>query len=269
MNMNNKSYDIGYLETLAAQDSLMHGLDPRAMVITTMAFIVVVVSFNKYAFAALIPFILYPIVIIASGGLPIGYFLKKVLLVSPFAVVIGIFNPIIDREILFHIGNIGISGGWLSFLSIILRCMLTVTAALVLVSVTGFNAVCASLIKLGVPRIFVIQLLFCYRYLFVLSEEGNRMARARSIRTFSQGKIGFRVYVSLIGHLLIRTLERAERVYRAMLCRGFKGDIRLIRHMRIRSREIVFVAGWILLFLICRYFNVPQIIGAFVTGVFS
>ena len=63
-------------------------------------------------------------------------------------------------------------------------------AALTLIAVTGFNAVCLALDKLGTPRVFVIQLVFLYRYVFVLVDEAARMVRARSLRTFEGGGSG-------------------------------------------------------------------------------
>jgi cobalt/nickel transport system permease protein len=253
--------DIRYMDTMASGDSPLHRLDPRAKLITTLLFIVAVISFNRYTLLGFIPFFLYPIVLISAGGLPGGYFLKKVLQVSPFAILIGIFNPIIDRQIIAHIGPIGVSGGWISFLSILLRFLLTVSAALILIALTGFNAVCQALTSLGVPRVFVVQLLFFYRYIFVLVDEAERMEMARSLRSFNSKARPFRVFVSIIGHLLLRSLDRAERIYLAMRCRGFDGHIRLIRSIKFRWGDLAFVAGWLFLFAVFRMYNIPMKLG--------
>ncbi|MFH1957121.1 MAG: cobalt ECF transporter T component CbiQ [bacterium] len=260
-------FDIGYMDTLSAGNSPLHRLDPRVKLITTLMFIVAVVSFNKYALSAMTPFFIYPAVLISTSGLPAGYLLKKVLLVSPFAVLVGIFNPVIDKEILLHVGSISVSGGWVSFLSIMLRFVLTVTAALVLIASTGFNSVCDALMKFGVPRPFVAQLLLFHRYIFILTDEAERMLRARSLRTFKSGTMNVKIFVSLISHLLLRTIGRAERIYRAMLCRGFDGRVPVIRKMRTGFREVIFVIGWSFIFVFFRYCNIPFKIGALITGV--
>ena len=134
----------------------------------------------KNQISALIPYFVYPVFLGAMGNVPPVYLLKKLLLVSPFAVMIGIFNPFIDRDTLVSLGGIDISGGWVSFGSILTRFVLTVGVALTLIAVTGFTAVCLALDKLGTPRVFVIQLVFLYRYVFVLVDEAARMVRARS-----------------------------------------------------------------------------------------
>lgn len=261
--------DINYMDTLASKDSLLHRLDPRAKLITTFIFIVAVVSFDKYTLSGLMPFFAFPIALVALSGLPVGYLFKKVLLVLPFAGLVAIFNPLMDREVIFRIGSLGISGGWVSFFSIILRFILTVSVVLILICLTGFNAVCFALSKLGIPKPFVVQLLFFFRYLFVLTDEAARMVRAWSLRALGAKVIDFKAFVSLIGHLLLRTIDRAERIYLAMRSRGFDGRIRMIRAMNIGPREFIFGIGWSILFVLLRFYNVPVKLGALIMGRFQ
>lgn len=265
-NIGRNSFDIGYMDVLASANSPLHSLSPRAKIITTLFFIVTVVSFDKYEVLGLLPFFIYPAVLIASAGLPAGYLLRKVLLVSPFAILLGIFNPLIDKQILFYFGTLGVSGGWFSFSSIMLRFVLTVTSAMCLVALTGFNTICESLLSLGVPRVFVSQLLFFYRYIFVLADEAERMVRASSFRGSFRAVLGFKVFVPLVGNLLLRTLDRAERIYCAMSCRMFDGHMHAHKQGRITYREIRYIVGWAGLFLFFRFFNFPLYLGYLVTG---
>ncbi|MEW6674125.1 MAG: cobalt ECF transporter T component CbiQ [Thermodesulfobacteriota bacterium] len=264
MKLESAFFDIGYMDRLAGQDTPIHRLDPRAKLLATLVFIIAVVSFDKYEISAFIPFFIYPTVLMASGNLPPVYILKKIVVVLPFALLIGIFNPMLDREILVRLGQINISGGWISFLSIMIRFVLTVGAALILVACTGFNAVCMALEKLGTPRVFAVQLLFLYRYLFVLVDEGARMVRARSLRTFDGRTMGVRVFGYLLGHLLLRTLDRAQRIHLAMFCRGFDGEIRLMRPLKIGRTEIIFILGWSAFIVLIRLYNIPQVAGKWI-----
>lgn len=259
-------YDIGYLDTLAGQDTTLHRLDPRAKLITTVVFIATIVSFGKYEISALVPFVFYPVFFLAVGDLPLAYILRKILLVSPFAILIGVFNPILDHEAIMTLGGLSITGGWVSFASIMLRFILTVGAAMTLVAVTGFNAVCMALEKLGAPRFFALQLLFLYRYLFVLVDEAVRMVRARSVRMFNGRGRNITAYGSLLGHLLLRTLNRAQRIHSAMWCRGFDGNIRTMKSLSFGPGEFLFMTGWISLFVILRLINVPQWLGNNIVG---
>jgi cobalt/nickel transport system permease protein len=258
--------NIGYLETLSYRETPLQRLDPRVKLLTTLVFIIAVVSFGKYEITSLIPFIIYPVALIAVGDLPPLYLARKLLLAAPFAVFIGIFNPLLDRAVLVHLGPVAISGGWVSFASIMLRFVLTVSAALVLIASTGFNAVCLALEKLGAPKAFVVQLLFLYRYIFVLTDEAMRLSRARALRSFQGRGLGFRVFSYLVGQLLLRTLDRAQRIHLAMLSRGFDGKIRLARALHWRRQDTAFLLGWSTLFILMRCYNIPHLLGSVAAG---
>jgi cobalt/nickel transport system permease protein len=71
-------FDIAYLDTLSAQQTPIHQLDPRARLITSLVFITTAVSFGKYNISALLPYFVYPVFLIAMGNVPPGYLLKKI-----------------------------------------------------------------------------------------------------------------------------------------------------------------------------------------------
>ena len=261
MKLESSYLDIGYLDFLARRKSFIHQLDPRAKLLTTLVFIAVVVSFGKYSVTGLIPFVIYPVSLMALGNLPPGYLFKKILVAAPFALFIGIFNPVLDREIMVRLGHVGISGGWISFASIMIRFFLTVSAALILIASTGFNEICLALRKMGMPAGLSVQLLFLVRYLFVLIEEASRMNRARAVRSFDGKGMGMKVFSHMIGQLLLRTIDRARRIHLGMLCRGFDGELRLLRPFRLNSRDLAFILGWSVLFVLMRRHDVPRLIG--------
>ena len=259
--------DFKQLDLLALRQTAIHRLDPRAKVLTTLCFIVCVVSFDKYQISAMLPFLIYPVALIAVGDLPPGYILRKVMIVIPFALMIGLFNPVFDRQIIMQIGTMDISGGWLSFYSILIRAILTASAVVVLVATTGFPAICEALEKLGMPQVFAVQLLFLYRYIFVLTDEGVRIARARQLRTFGRRGLGIRQFGSLAGHLLLRTWERAERVHMAMLARGFSGEVHSSRKpIHFGSKDLLFTCCWVAAFILFRIHNAPQLLGNLILG---
>jgi cobalt/nickel transport system permease protein len=261
--------ELGYMDILSGKDTPVHRMDPRAKILTTVIFIISVISFNKYEISALIPFFIYPAVMIGLGKLPFYYLFRKLLIVTPFAIMIGIFNPLIDCEILMHIGALPVSGGWISFASIMLRFTLTAGSVLVLIACTGFNSVCMALEKMGTPRVFAVQLLFLYRYIFVLIDEASRMANARDLRSFDGKGKGIKVFGYLIGQLLLRTIERAQRIYLAMLCRGFDGEIRVNRQLKSGPKEVIYTFAWVAFFAVARFYNIPLIAGNLITELLS
>lgn len=262
--------DFKQLDLLAMRQTALHRLDPRAKVLTTLSFIVCVVSFSKYEISAMLPFLVYPAVLVSTGDLPCGYIIRKIVIVIPFALLVGLFNPVFDRQVIMQIGTLDIWGGWLSCLSILIRAVLTASAAIVLVATTGFPAICEALEKLKMPRPFAVQLLFLYRYIFVLTDEGVRTARARQLRTFGNRGLGIKHFGSLAGHLLLRTWERAERIHMAMLARGYTGEVHATRPQKgFGRKEVLFMGCWISLFILLRLFNAPQLLGSLFTGTTS
>jgi cobalt/nickel transport system permease protein len=258
--------DLSHLDALAARDSIIARLDPRIKVLTAVVFVLCVVSFDKYVIAAMLPFTLFLSLIMGLGGIPAHFILKKLVLVSPFAILLGMFNPFLDQQTLLYLGPIPISGGWLSFLSILLRFCLTVGAMLILIATTGFNGVCMAMEKMGMPRIFAVQLLLLYRYVFVLMAEGQRMYRARALRSFQGRGTEMKTFGHLIGGLLLRTLDRGQRIHLAMLCRGFDGTIRTRSAPRLTTRDLLLFALSCLILLTMRRYDCSLLLGQLLTG---
>jgi cobalt/nickel transport system permease protein len=258
--------EVGLMDELGRMDTPQHRLDARTKNITTAAFIVAVMSFPRYEVSALMPLFLYPFVLMASGNIPAGYILKKVAVAAPFALFVGLFNPLFDQNTMLTVGSHAVSGGWLSFTSIMVRFVLTVSAALILVACTGIYRLCAGLEQMGVPRLFAVQLLFLYRYLFVIGEEGLRMIRGVQMRAPGVRSLRLRTYGSLTGHLLLRSMDRAQRIYQAMVSRGFDGQLRILRRTHPGWRDILFAVCWIAFFIIVRMWNLADGLGRWLTG---
>lgn len=267
MTFDERYFDLGRIDRLSYRDTVIHRLDPRGKIISTMLFILTVVSYPKYEILSLIPYFIFPVLIMTLSGTPPLFILKKVLIVSPFAIFIGIFNPLLDTASISISGGVQISAGWISFLSIIIKFTLTISSALLLIATTSFPAICGGLNSLGVPAAFTSQLFFLYRYLFVLIEETMRMVRARDLRTFDTGHMGMKVFVRLTGILFIRTVERAERVYGAMLSRGFRGQMPSMKRSIFSVPDAVLVIITILLLCAFRLFDLTETIGRIAQGI--
>jgi cobalt/nickel transport system permease protein len=117
-----------------------------------------------------------------------------------------------------------------------LRAWLSVQGALLLVATTRFPDLIHALEHLHFPKLIVTIIAFLYRYLFVLTDEVLRMTRARQARSAaaagrqSGGSLRWRAGVagSMVGQLFLRSYERSDRIYNAMLSRGYSGQIRTL-----------------------------------------
>lgn len=257
--------DFQSLESLAAKDSALSALDARAKILVTLGFIVTVVSFDRYAVAALLPLALFPVVMAALGNIPGRVIGRAVLLAAPFALMVGAFNPLFDSQVVLRVAGVGISGGWLSFASILIRFALTVSAGLILVAGTGFGPLCAGLARLGLPQVLTTQLLLLHRYAGVLASEAARMSLARELRANGL-RLPLAVYGPLLGHLLLRALQRAERVHQAMLARGFDGQLHRVAGAAWQRRDTAFVMICLLGLVLARQFDGVRAMGALALG---
>ncbi len=120
------------------------------------------------------------------------------------------------------------------FASVLIKSWASVTAAVVLTSTTPALQLLAALRALKIPQILVVVVMLMYRYLFVLVDETQRMLRSRAARSAgvgrgSGGSVVWRARTAggMAGSLFIRTMDRTERIYMAMLARGYDGTIRL------------------------------------------
>lgn len=113
---------------------------------------------------------------------------------------------------------------WLPRLAgIFLKSTLAVWTISLLVQAVGFTGLCAALRRLGLPRLWTDTLGFWGRYHAILREEWHRLQLARRARTMSRSRtLKFRALTNALGLLFVRAYERAERVHRAMLARGYR-----------------------------------------------
>jgi cobalt/nickel transport system permease protein len=261
-NFDKEFFNIGYLDTLSYKQTFIHRINPGIKLVVTLVFILIVVSFSKYEIQRLIPYFAFPVFLMSAGEIPAGVILKKIFVVSPFVLFAGMFNPILDTAVVYTIWGIPVSGGWISYASIIIKFIITISSALLLIATTSFPGICYALDRLRVPKVFVMQLLFIYRYLFVLAEEAMRIVRARNMRAFGKHGRDIRTFINIIGTFLIRSIERSERIYHAICSRGFDGRINLLRDVRLKSTDIIFALTAVSAFIILRMYDIAELIGA-------
>lgn len=248
-------YELNSLEEASRQHSALHAVDARAKLAVTLLYLVSLLSLPPEDLTRVILFFLYPIIACSMAGIGYTTIFKRSLIVLPFVFFIGIFNPILDRQVAFRIGGTAITAGWISFVSILLRGMLSAQAVFLLIYSTGFYNLCRGMRNLGIPSLLTTQLLFVYRYLFVLLQEALNMHRARVSRSFGRTSYPVKMWGTFIGQLLVRAVERSQRIHRAMLSRGFSGSIPGSYPSPWRGKDTLYIAVWGVLILSLRLFR--------------
>jgi cobalt/nickel transport system permease protein len=252
---------INSLEELADGTTLIHRIHPMAKMITTIIYLVVVISFDKYNISGLIPFFIYPVMVMSLGEIPYRSVLSRLLIALPFSFFAGLSNPFLDRGTAFTLLGVPVSWGLLSFSSILIKTVLSVMAVLILIATTPMDRLAHELIRMKIPKIFVMQIMLTYRYLGLLITEANNMMTAYHLRSSRQKGILLSHAGTFMGQLLLRSFERADKVYTAMKCRGFNGEYQFALSEKIKSSD--FLYGFLLCaaFLLLRWVNASVIIG--------
>jgi len=214
-------HELRALENLAAGQTSIHRLHPLTKLLSTVVFIVCVVSFGRYDLLRLAPYLFYPFVMMALAELPYKLLLSRVLIALPFCLFAGLSNVFFDRAAAFAVGGVVVSLGVLSLVTILVKMYLCVMAALLLVATTPFAELTAQLRRLRVPVIFVMVFEMTFRYISVLLEEVYSMVTAYKLRSGTRKALDIRHMGSFVGQLLLRGFDRAERVHAAMCCRGY------------------------------------------------
>jgi cobalt/nickel transport system permease protein len=253
------------LDTQAARDTPLARRDPRAKLLVTLGFLVALMAFDRYQVVALLPLALYPVWQAAQSDLPARLAGRMLALAVPLALLLGLFNPLLDRASMLVLGGVTISAGFVSLVAILLRAMLAACAGLILIASTGMPDLCSALHRLGAPRAFAIQLQLVYRFLFVLLEEGQRLLTARALRAGPHQRLALAEYAPLLGQWLVRSIERATRVHRAMLARGFKGELLPAVRRRWTTADTLFTAGWLGYFAVTHVWA-PAELGRLITA---
>jgi len=259
-------YNLRLLDDLAQKESSIHRISSLVKLITTVIYLTVVLSFGKYEITRLIPFVFFPVLIFSLSELPAMPIVKRILIVEPLVIGIGILNPLLDKQTIF-LGDMVISKGWITFFSLFIKSSLAITAGILLIATTGMNKLASALRTLKVPKVFVLQLVLTYRYIYVLTEEAARVMRAYSLRVPGQKGIKLKHLGSFLGQLILRTLDRAQRVYGSMNLRGFTGEYNIGVNDKVKIKDIAYLAGWVLFFAAARIYDIPRMLGGLLTGV--
>jgi len=219
--MINVNHEMYALELLSSGNTCIHRIHPLAKLLAAAVFIVTVVSFGKYEVARLAPYFFYPMLLMALSRTPHSMLYKRLALALPFCLFIGVSNIALDRATAFMVGGVAVSYGVLSFISLLCKAYLCVMAALILISVTRLRCIANELSRLGVPSVLIVMLEVTYRYIGILIGEAHSMHIAYSLRGPRRRGVAIGDMGPFVGQLLLKSFDRADRIYNAMKCRGY------------------------------------------------
>lgn len=235
---------------------MLLNLDARVKLLLTLAFILALGLSPTGAWPSFVLFAAVMLSMEILSGAPLRYFLTHSVLAAGFALA--------ALPLIFQIEGSPIAGfelwgmpltitckGVERFSSILLKSWMSIQAALLLAATTEFPQLLAAMRQLGVPRLMVSIVGLMWRYLYLLRDEALRLMAARSSRSVAaesrvrRPPLVWRAKVTggMAGSLLLRSLERSERVYAAMLARGYSGEPPAAGRGALRKTDRVWLAG--------------------------
>ena len=250
-------HELSEMDELAARQSPVHSLHPAAKLITTIVYILITLSFDKYDLSGLVPMVLWPVIMFQVSGVDVHTCFYKLRIVLPLVMAVGLFNPFFDKEIMVTVGGVGISGGVISMITLMLKGVFCLMMSFLLMATTKIDSLCAALRKLHVPAMLVSLLQLTYRYVGVMTD-------AYHLRAPGQKGIHISAWGSFLGQLLLRSMDRAQELFSSMMLRGYHEHFHYADIDRFKARDALFMAGCILFFLLLRYGNIAQLIGGLV-----
>ncbi|HIJ79696.1 MAG: cobalt ECF transporter T component CbiQ [Desulfobulbaceae bacterium] len=224
--------------------SLLHRLDPRGKVLVACFFsLVVALTHSPVVAGGGVVFGLLLVLIARLPWRPVG---RRLALVNIFNLFLWLILP------LTYAGSHHWQWGALvfSYEGAALAALITLKANgiffcfLALVATSPVVTMAYALQRLGVPAKLVHLLLFTFRYIHVIEQERQRLVSAAVVRGFKPrvDLHTYRTYAYLVGMLLVKSFARSQRVYEAMLCRGFHGRLYCMSEFSLTREDVVAVA---------------------------
>lgn len=221
-------------------DSFVHRLDPRVKVLAAVAFSATAAALRRPTAAGAA--LLVATLILLVAHLDARAVAKRLALANVFVGAAWLFLPwSVPGEPALSLGAITLTQPGIQLaLLITLKCNAILIAIIALIATSDLSGITHALKRLHVPETLLTVLSLCIRHVSIISTEFLRLTQAMRIRAFNPRPElrTYRTYANLLGTLVVRSHDRAERVQRAMLCRGFSGTWPLLREPRLRAADL-------------------------------
>ena len=241
-------FDAEYINT----KSLLYRFDPRLKIVVLFLFSVALAVFKS--FPVLFSALFISLVVLLFAVVPFSQVLRRLVPVNAMVVFLWFFLPFTTP------GDVVWSAGFLTMTTegLLLASTLSVKANAMMILFIAFvvstpvNTAGHAMGRLGMPDKLVHLFFFTYRYIFVIYDEYMRLKNAMLIRGFvpSTTLHTYRSYAYLVGMLLVKSADRAKRVYNAMLCRGFNGKFYSLTEFSITKADIAVFSVMLLLIVL-------------------
>ncbi|VAW84095.1 Transmembrane component NikQ of energizing module of nickel ECF transporter [hydrothermal vent metagenome] len=228
------------IDRYAHIESQLQTWDPRYKIFSLSLFIIIVALLKTLPLA--IAALLLALALLKLAKLPL-YFVRQglkwvILFLLPFLVILPLSHPGIAA---FQVLGLGFSWEGLNLaIIVIIKATSIVITSYAIFATARFDVSMIALRHLKCPTVFVQMLLFTYRYLFVFMDEMKRMDTAMKARGFVKkaNRATLTILGNFVGTLLVRSFERTERIYKAMLSKGYQGELHTLVVFQSKTSDL-------------------------------
>jgi cobalt/nickel transport system permease protein len=217
------------IDEYANLDSPFHRWDARYKLV---GLIILVFAFSFVRdLRLLLAMALVTVAIYIISRLPARFILRWLRFPSFIVLIIVLTLPFISGEkVMLSLGPLALrQEGLLAALLIAVRFICIVTVGITLLATTPLLNSIKAMRALGLPLIMTDMAFLTFRYLHEVGQDLSQMLTSMRLRGFRQhsfSPVGLRTFAWLSGSLLVRSYERSEWVYKAMIIRGYGQPLR-------------------------------------------
>lgn len=215
-----------FIDKYSGLDSILHRVDPRVKLLLSLCFLVLITAtYNLKVFSL---YLVVVVILLFVSKVPLHFYLKKLLVVTPPAVLIAFFvflSYVIENNVEISVRSVpGYYPVFYMVALLVSKIYLSILVLTLLVSTTSFNGLLWSLRKYRLPLIVTTLSKLVYTYVFVFIDELHRTLRAYKSRTPVLRISRVKVYGNIAAAIFLRSMDRSDLIYRAMVSRGFTGE---------------------------------------------
>lgn len=250
------------VDALAGRNTFLAGVHPAGKLLVTVLYLTALLSFSVQNFTGVLSMLIYIIIVYQLGELSFGNTVKRLWGLFLLLLLVGIADPFLNQTVITYWGTVPVTAGMLSFCTLFLKGGMALLAAYGLMASTGMDSLCYGLQCLHLPGMLIVVIMLIYRYSMLFLKEVDRRTLAYSMRAPGHRGVHFPAWGSLLGGMLLGSIDRAELVYESMQLRGFQGEFQMVYSDRYdKGRTIGYCLTMTMLILLLRLVPVFELVG--------
>ncbi len=243
------------IDRFAHLHSPLHRWDQRYKIAGLFSLILVISMLSSLL--TLCCSVIIVVTLMLISGIPVTKIVRPVLFPLLFLLPLFIFLPLTaggEEYILYGI-PVYIDGIFLS-VRIAVKALCIILLFLLITGTSPFTVTMKALRSLKIPSKIVDLIMFTYRYIYIYLDDLRALRQSIMMKGYRSktSRHSFKTSSYLVGSLLVRSFEQTDRMFNAMTCRGYTGEVKVLTEFDSSGKDVVkfiialctaiLLAGW-------------------------